>query len=124
MTMRSKIKLAGVIIWTQNFKEMSTFYIDVLGFYPKTSRDNFINFEWDNLKLSISVHENVKNLSKDPFRIMINLESEDIFVMYHDLLSKGVEFIRKPEEESWGLVASFYDPDRNIIQLIQNHKIN
>jgi predicted enzyme related to lactoylglutathione lyase len=122
--MQSEIKLAGVIIWTQNFEKMSNFYIDVLGLNPKSLRENFINFEWQDLKLSISVHENVTATSKDPFRIMINLELEDIFTIYNDLLAKGVEFIRKPEEESWGLVASFYDPDHNIIQLIQNHKIN
>ena len=122
--MQAKTKLAGVIIWTQNFQKMSNFYIDILGLIPKSSRENFINFEWGNLKLSISVHENVTDVSKDPYRIMINLESEDILTMYNNLLEKGVKFIRKPEEESWGFVASFYDPDRNIIQLIQNHKIN
>ncbi|MAX11810.1 MAG: hypothetical protein CL710_05995 [Chloroflexi bacterium] len=119
--MKSNMKLAGVIIWTQNFDEMINFYKEVLDLKPKSLRKNFVNFEWHNLKLSISVHEKVIDTAKDPFRIMINLESDDIFSIYDDLLAKGVEFIREPEDESWGFVASFYDPDGNILQLIQNH---
>ena len=122
--MKSNIKLAGVIIWTQNFDEMINFYKEVLGLKPKSLRKNFVNFEWHNLKLSISVHEKVIDTAKDPFRIMINLESDDIFSIYNDLSTKGVQFIREPEDESWGFVASFYDPDGNILQLIQNHKTN
>ena len=51
---------------------------------------------------------------------MINLLSNNIDQMYKTLLNKDVEFIRKPEKEKWGgWVATFYDPDRNILQLLQ-----
>ena len=107
-----------------NFSDSPSLSKEVLGLTPKSLRKNFVNFEWYNLKLSISVHEKVIDAAKDPFRIMINLESDDIFSIYNDLLTKGVQFIREPEDESWGFVASFYDPDGNILQLIQNHKTN
>ena len=41
--MKSNIKLAGVIIWTQNFDEMTNFYKEVLGLTPKSLRKNFVN---------------------------------------------------------------------------------
>ena len=72
------------------------------------------------MKLSISVHENVIDVAQDPYRIMINLEVDSITDVYDDLLAKGVKFIREPEDESWGVVASFFDPDGNILQLIQH----
>ena len=35
-------------------------------------------------------------------------------------MKQGVQFIREPEEESWGgTVATFSDPDGNILQLLE-----
>jgi uncharacterized glyoxalase superfamily protein PhnB len=36
------------------------------------------------------------------------------------LAEAGVEFLRQPEQESWGgWVATFRDPDGNTLQLLQ-----
>ena len=62
----------------------------------------------------------VNNKNNDSYRIMINLLTNNIDQMYKSLINKGVQFIRKPEKEEWGgWVATFYDPDRNILQLLQ-----
>ena len=115
-------KLAGVIIWTQNFDAMYDFYTQKLGLVPHTLKKQSVNFHWDNLKFTIAFHQKVRSFSKDKYRIMLNFEVDNIDSMYKLFFSKDVEFIRKPSDEKWGKVASFLDPDQNIIQIIQNYK--
>ena len=51
---------------------------------------------------------------------MINLGVDDIHAEHNRLSDAGVVFIRPPERESWGgWVATFQDPDGNLLQLLQ-----
>jgi len=114
--------IAGVLIWTERdrFDAMARFYRDQLGLTPRSSKADFINFEWDGVRLSVSVHDRVTGTSKDPFRIMINLAVDDVRAVHARLTSAGVVFVRTPETEDWGgQVASFLDPDGNLVQLFQ-----
>ena len=114
--------IAGVLIWTERdrFDAMARFYRDQLGLTPRSSKADFINFDWDGVRLSVSVHDRVTGTSKDPFRIMINLAVDDVRAVHARLTSAGVVFVRTPETEDWGgQVASFLDPDGNLLQLMQ-----
>ena len=114
--------IAGVLIWTERdrFDAMARFYRDELGLTPRSSKADFINFDWGGVRLSVSVHDRVTGTSKDPFRIMINLAVDDVRAVHARLTSAGVVFVRTPETEDWGgQVASFLDPDGNLVQLFQ-----
>jgi predicted enzyme related to lactoylglutathione lyase len=114
--------IAGVLIWTEaeRFGAMARFYRDTLGLTPRTSKPDFINFDWGGVRLSVSVHDRVRGASADPFRIMVNLAVDDIVSVHARLERAGVAFTRLPETEDWGgRVASFLDPDGNLIQLMQ-----
>ena len=114
--------IAGVLIWTERdrFDAMARFYRDQLGLTPRSSKADFINFDWGGVRLSVSVHDRVTGTSKDPFRIMINLAVDDVRAAHARLTSAGVVFVRPPETEDWGgQVASFLDPDGNLVQLFQ-----
>ena len=51
---------------------------------------------------------------------MINLGVNDIHGEYDELRRRGVDFLRPPEREHWGgWVATFRDPDGNVLQLLQ-----
>jgi predicted enzyme related to lactoylglutathione lyase len=51
---------------------------------------------------------------------MLNLGVDEINESYELLKTRGVQFVRPPEKEHWGgWVATFLDPDGNIIQLMQ-----
>jgi catechol 2,3-dioxygenase-like lactoylglutathione lyase family enzyme len=51
---------------------------------------------------------------------MVNLAVDDISAVHARLAGAGVTFTRPPETEDWGgQVASFLDPDGNLIQLMQ-----
>lgn len=114
--------LAGVLIWTEatRFDAMARFYRETLGLAPRSRRDDFINFDWHGVRLSIGVHGRVGGGASDPLRIMINLEADDIRAVHRRLVAAGVAFSRPPEQEDWGgWVASFADPDGNTLQLMQ-----
>ena len=114
--------LAGVLIWTEaeRYAEMRRFYRDVLGLVPRSDRAEFINFAWGNVRLSVSVHEDVANTAVDPLRVMVNFEVTDIHAAFERLVKLGVTFSRAPEHEKWGgWVATFNDPDGNTLQLMQ-----
>ena len=51
---------------------------------------------------------------------MPHLGVDDIHAEHARLAAEGVEFIRVPEREHWGgWVATFSDPDGNVLQLLQ-----
>ena len=114
--------LAGVLIWTdaERYPAMRHFYRDILGLVPRSDRAEFINFAWGNVRLSLSVHEDVASTAVDPLRVMVNFEVTDIHAAFGQLRDRGVAFSRPPEREKWGgWVATFADPDGNTLQLMQ-----
>jgi predicted enzyme related to lactoylglutathione lyase len=51
---------------------------------------------------------------------MPHLGVDDIQTEAKRLADAGVEFIRQPEQETWGgWVATFKDPDGNVLQMMQ-----
>ena len=114
--------VAGVLIWTsaERFEAMARFYRDRLGLTPRTVKPDFINFDWGGVRLSVSVHDRVAGASADPLRIMVNLAVGDIRAVHARLEAAGVVFTRPPEAEEWGgRVATFRDPDGNLLQLLE-----
>jgi uncharacterized glyoxalase superfamily protein PhnB len=112
--------VGGVIIWSDDVEKLSVFYKNVLELEPVTEREGFIAFSFGEFRLSISYHNGVHGRSKDPLRMMINFNVSDIDFVYRSLSEKGVTFLRLPEKEHWGgYVATFKDPDGNVVQLLQ-----
>ncbi len=114
--------LAGVLVWTEaaRFPAMRRFYVETLGLRPRSDRDGFVNFAWDDQRLTVAVHAGVAGAARDPLRLMLNLRVVDIDAAYRRLAAAGVAFTRPPEMEPWGgRVATFGDPDGNTLQLMQ-----
>ncbi len=114
--------IAGVIIWTEPARhaEMARFYRDIVGLQPRSDREGFINFEWGEMRLTVARHSELHGSSRDPKRIMVNLNTDRIQEVYRRLSAAGVQFSRLPEREPWGgWIATFSDPDGNTIQLMQ-----
>ena len=53
-------------------------------------------------------------------RVFLFLNTDDFWRDYNNLLSKGVEFVRPPIEEEYGIVAVFKDLYGNLWDLIQH----
>ena len=112
--------VVGVVIWTEDLETLVEFYRDMLGLTPHSVRPDFVAFRWNEMRLSIGKHSEVRGRSGEPYRVMVNLGVSDIQRLHRELTAKGVPFLRPPEQEHWGgWVATLSDPDGNTLQLIQ-----
>ena len=112
--------VAGMIIWTERMAAMAAFYRDTLGLPVHSERPHFVAFEWGDMRFSIGAHSEVRGKNAEPQRIMVNLATSDIHTLHKRLAAAGVRFIRPPEREHWGgWVATFEDPDGNLLQLLE-----
>ena len=117
--------VAGIIIWTENIERLAGFYRDVLRLPVHSTQPDFVAFAFGDFRLSIGRHDKVKAEARDPYRVMINLSVEDIQATYKALSEHGIRFLRPPEREHWGgWMASFLDPDGNILQLLQQPEVS
>ena len=112
--------VVGVTFWTDDLDRMFSFYNGVLQLPLHSRHPDFIAFELGEVRFNIGLHDRVSGPSKDQFRFMPHLGVDDIHAVAARLTEAGVEFIRQPEQESWGgWVATFLDPDGNVLQLLQ-----
>ena len=112
--------VVGVNVWTSNLDELRIFYRDVLRLPLHSDHGDFVAFRFGNMRLNLGSHDGVDGPTRDPHRIMINLGVYDIHAEHRRLSEEGVKFVRLPEKESWGgWVATFEDPDGNLLQLLQ-----
>jgi len=113
-------RIAGIIIWTSNLDQLFKFYRDILELKIHSTRPDFVAFDFGDSRLSIGAHSKVSGYAMDKYRIMINFETSDIHKAHLTLSARGVAFIRTPSKEQWGgWVATFQDPDSNVLQLLQ-----
>jgi predicted enzyme related to lactoylglutathione lyase len=114
--------LAGVILWTsaERHPAMRRFYVEVLGLTPRSDRAGFVNFAWGDTRLTISTHQDVEGRARDPLRVMVNLAVEGLDDAHRRLTGLGVECLRPPQLEHWaGRIATYLDPDGNVVQLME-----
>lgn len=108
----------GVFIWTEDIGRLVPFYRDVLELELEFLTPGFAGFRLANGMLGIGLHSEIHGSAKDPYRIMVNLVVDDLGETYRKLSAQGVEFIRKPSREAGASIATFRDPDGNILQLM------
>ncbi len=115
------MQLAGVIIWTAQIEAMAAFYREVLGLPVHSVRPHFVAFDLPGgIRLSVGLHSAVHGPAVEPVRVTVNLGVDSIHATAATLAARGVAFVRPPEQEHWGgWVASFRDPDGNLLQLLE-----
>lgn len=52
-------------------------------------------------------------------RVFLFLNTDDFWRDYHDMISKGIKFIREPKNADYGMVAVFEDLYGNLWDLLQ-----
>jgi predicted enzyme related to lactoylglutathione lyase len=118
--------LEAVLIGSQNSKKLATFYREIVGLKqgevwenPDTTEEGYILMA-GKIGLYIMDHSKIKGKSKEPARMMFNLEVDDIEKEVKRLKKAKVKVIsdiyHQPE---YGLIATFADPDGNYFQFVQ-----
>ena len=115
--------LIGVTVWTDDLERLVEFYRGTLGLTLRDRHNGWANFAFGEMRLNLGLHDGVHGRAKDPYRVMLSFRVDDIDAEYSRLSEQGVEFIRVPEKEDWGgMVATFLDPDGNVLQLLEKPK--
>lgn len=124
--------LESILIGSENATKLAKFYREIVGLKQTMSfelgdeGDSGYSFEAEeSASIVVMDHSKVKGKSKDPSRIMFNLEVDDI--------EKEVERLKKAKAklvqdiyhvEDYGRIATFEDVDGNYFQLVQTRELN
>lgn len=118
--------IESILIGSENATKLAKFYRETLGlkqtgeFEMGDKGEMCYMFEKGNVSLAIMDHSEVKGKSKNPERIIINFEVDDIEKEVGRLKKTKVK--QKQEIyhiEGYGYVSTFVDPDGNFFQLVQ-----
>jgi len=113
--------LGGATIWSENIDNLLPFYRDVVGLRPGVATQDFVVFgDQTRPALAIGTHSEVRGRTAEPARHMVGLLTDDIQADTARLKAAGVRFIEEPNDQGGGFwLATFADPDGNLIQLFQ-----
>lgn len=118
--------IEAVLLNSQDAKKLAKFYEEVVGLklkseYEMGEEQNAYEMEaGEGSVLYINDHSDVKGKSKEPQRIFINFEVNDIEKEVERLKKEDVKVIQEPYHiEGYGLIATFEDIDGNYFQFVQ-----
>jgi predicted enzyme related to lactoylglutathione lyase len=114
--------LANATIWSEDLtKKLLPFYRDTVGLPVANDTPGFVVMgSGENApSLCLGTHSDVKGNNGDPARHMIGLRTDDTRAEYERLKAAGVEFVDEPTDFGGVIVATFKDPEGNLVQLLQ-----
>jgi predicted enzyme related to lactoylglutathione lyase len=114
------LNLNSVMIGTKQPQALADFYAGVLG-KPADMVDpenGFWGWQAGSAFLSVLDHSGMGGSAKDPGRVMINFDTEQVREEFERIKSVGAAVIHEPYEMGGGWIATLADPDGNYFQLI------
>ncbi len=114
------LNLSSIMIGTSQPKVLAIFYEKVFDKSPDMTEGDWNGWVVGNTFLTVGGHSEVKGKSKEPARIMFNLESKEVKEEYERIKALGAEVVKElyQMEGSDAWVATFADPDGNYFQLM------
>jgi predicted enzyme related to lactoylglutathione lyase len=76
-------------------------------------------FEFGPVQLFIEEHTEVSGPTKEPARVIINLDVDNCRALENQLNGINATWVRKVEQMPFGLIGTVADPDGNYVQIIQ-----
>ena len=113
--------LSGVILFSENPKNLVSFYKKVFAADPAWTGGDFTGFGDNSGWFIIGPHDKVKGKNSNPERMMFNLETKDVEGEFKRLKGDGAKVVKAPytpDEESKMQVATLQDPYGNYFQLV------
>jgi len=107
--------IGSLLIGSSNVDQMKDWYRAAFG-----AKENDMGaFELGPVQLFIEAHSDVSGPTKEPARVIINLDVDDVRGLESHLETQGVRWVRRVELEPFGLIGTLADPDGNYVQIIQ-----
>ena len=114
------LKLNSVMIGTKRPQALATFYEKVLGKPADmvNSESSFFSWQLGSVFLYVLEHSEMEGKTKDPGRVMFNLETTQVKEEFERIRTLGGFVIREPYQVEAGWFATLADPDDNYFQLV------
>ncbi len=110
-------------IWSQDLHNLLPFYRDVLGLSVGLEAPGFVVLgDPGGPAVALGTHGEVRGRATDPARHIVGLETDDITKDWRRLKDASVEFVEDPKDYGTVWVATFKEPDGNLLQLLQSHR--
>lgn len=115
-----KLNFNSVLLSSEDHKTLVEFYGKVFDKKPEMEDDTYAGFLVGSGFLSIGGHDKVKGKNKNPERLLLNFESEDVKGEFERIKEiEGAKVIAEPYQPGEGFwIATFADPDGNYFQLM------
>ncbi len=113
------MKLGGIMIGSEDPKQLGDFYARILDEKPWHDGD-WYGFKAGGTYITVGPHSEVKGRNQSPGRIMLMFDTHDVQGEFERIKALGTEVIAEPYSpgEAKGMkIATFADPDGNYFQL-------
>ena len=112
------LKLGMIMVGSSQPKVLADFYEKVFARPADYSDMGWYGWRFGDFSLGIGEHSEVKGKAKEPQRLILNLETEQVKEEYARIKALGVKVVKELYEMEGGWIATFADPDGNYFQLV------
>jgi predicted enzyme related to lactoylglutathione lyase len=107
--------IGSLLIGSSNVDQMKEWYRKAFD----TKENEMGAFQLGSVQLFIETHSEVSGPTKEPARVIINLDVDDARAIERQVSAAGANWVRPVEQEQFGLIGTVADPDGNLVQIIQ-----
>jgi predicted enzyme related to lactoylglutathione lyase len=107
--------IGSLLLGSSNVDQMKDWYRRAFD----TKENEMGAFQFGNVQFFVEAHSEVSGPTKEPARVIINLDVDDARALEAQLNEVGATWVRPVEQESFGLIGTVADPDGNYLNIIQ-----
>ncbi len=115
---QSTLNLNSIMIGSAQPQVLADFYAKVFARPADMNDGSYWGWKVGECYLTLGEHSEVQGQSKEPARVILNLETPAVREEFARLKPLGVTVIKEPYEMGGGWIATLADPDGNYIQLM------
>jgi lactoylglutathione lyase len=120
-------KVSAVVLLVRDFETCLTFYRDTLGLEVVQLEPKFAAFKMQAQDFALQeITQAVENFNVNTGQtgsgdqVMLCTQVEDVDAAYEMLKAQGVEFVKPPTDQYWGIRAAYFrDPEGNFWEIAQ-----
>ncbi len=112
------LNLNSVMLGTSQPEVLAAFYEKVFARPADMVEGDWHMWQAGNCALSVGEHSEVQGQTKEPSRIILNIETKAVKEEFERLKALNTTIIKEPYEMGGGWIATLADPDGNYLQLM------
>ena len=114
------LSLNSIMIGTKQYDAMTAFYEKVFGKAPDMvdQENGFAGWQVGNSYIGVLKHSEMGGSTKDPGRLMLNYETDQVQEEFERIKKVGGAVIAAPYKMGEAWIATLADPDGNYFQLM------